>query len=1164
MTQEIRRDVKVSINVEDNGGIAKLESIKAILKQMETSAKAVSNVFGNFGGKVSSVSSKASSSLKKVSSDANKATASLKNMTLVMKNLDGTTTVTKGLNLDKISKNSSMVYGTDISSYGMKSSSTGIGGESSTKNLRQSSSILSGKILPTLKSINKESSDASWNFFRTRAILATIAMTVGTIGAAIAGWYQLASDYAEANHLYYSTLASSVRDVNDELKTYELHAENVFGQKQPDQFIMVTENIYRADQAVRQLADDLMLDPTNVKRTYATFYELGNSAGIASEKLTTMSQGMTQLTYDLASLWDMPFQDVADKLQSGLSGVTSAVRSMGIDISRTAADAWLLENGFSATYNQLTRNNKMLVIYNMLMENTATAQGDLARSALQPANMLRILQEQTTIAARQLGAAFFPVLTKIIPVLIMIARAAQAAAAAISNFMASIFGSWYTDAFNQWNSYLSGLGAASSVDIGLGDMESDLGSVGDAASDTQSALEDLNNFQLGFDELHVLSPDTSGADDGSGSGAGAGAGELDIDIPVIDPYDYLGGESTVLDTITAEFENSMAQIKAAVDGAFGTGTFEAFMSAMGQIADSFWDLVGTIVTSVGRVAGALAGLLDWPEFLRGLADGFSAVVDTISNVIDGLSWVVSTVLGWEPIRSFFQNWSYEIGWVVGALGGVATAIGVLKGAFGLLNLVLTPFKALFSPLGTIAKTVGEFLFGAGDKTKKAGNMVDEAGKAVSKSGLGKLLSGIAEKVTNSKLITIIGNIITKFGSLLPKAIGFLGPKLLGLATGPIGWVITGVTTVLGVLDMFGISLEDIGAAAWGFVQDAGAALADFFTKTVPEAVSGFGQMLIDTVTTAFNDFVSFLANPLEFVGKAIEAIGSFFGAIFGGSNENPMADTERNVAESSDAIDSKSKSAASNVDANWSTAFNSLPGSAQSAMNQCLEKFDWFSGVGWERMYNAGKNVGNGLAQGIKEMHYTIENEFRQIPMDYGVRDAMNRALTQVRNGVNDILNEVSRLKSMQIGFNAKTSGFRTYWTGSNTYRFGSRTMTYDSFNIQWFAKGGIIDGPMVAGVGEAGPEAIVPLSSDRMKPFASAIADNLNRPSTVGSANASAIDSRFLNQLVSSVTKAVRDGMPEEIASTVYLDATKVNKELDKNRRYRGLDASRSSTVVA
>lgn len=49
------------------------------------------------------------------------------------------------------------------------------------------------------------------------------------------------------------------------------------------------------------------------------------------------------------------------------------------------------------------------------------------------------------------------------------------------------------------------------------------------------------------------------------------------------------------------------------------------------------------------------------------------------------------------------------------------------------------------------------------------------------------------------------------------------------------------------------------------------------------------------------------------------------------------------------------------------------------------------------------------------------------------------------------------------------------------------------SLSIDWYAKGGIFNGASIIGVGEAGPEAVVPLSGANMEPFARAIADQMD-----------------------------------------------------------------------
>lgn len=49
------------------------------------------------------------------------------------------------------------------------------------------------------------------------------------------------------------------------------------------------------------------------------------------------------------------------------------------------------------------------------------------------------------------------------------------------------------------------------------------------------------------------------------------------------------------------------------------------------------------------------------------------------------------------------------------------------------------------------------------------------------------------------------------------------------------------------------------------------------------------------------------------------------------------------------------------------------------------------------------------------------------------------------------------------------------------------------NFRVDWYAKGGIIDGATLIGAGEAGPEAIVPLTAPNLKPFSEGVANELN-----------------------------------------------------------------------
>ena len=69
----------------------------------------------------------------------------------------------------------------------------------------------------------------------------------------------------------------------------------------------------------------------------------------------------------------------------------------------------------------------------------------------------------------------------------------------------------------------------------------------------------------------------------------------------------------------------------------------------------------------------------------------------------------------------------------------------------------------------------------------------------------------------------------------------------------------------------------------------------------------------------------------------------------------------------------------------------------------------------------------------------------------------------------------------------------------TKTETVGDQTIELpESIQVDWYAKGGIFNRPSVIGVGEAGREAVVPLSGAAMQPFADAIADHMGGGKTI------------------------------------------------------------------
>lgn len=76
------------------------------------------------------------------------------------------------------------------------------------------------------------------------------------------------------------------------------------------------------------------------------------------------------------------------------------------------------------------------------------------------------------------------------------------------------------------------------------------------------------------------------------------------------------------------------------------------------------------------------------------------------------------------------------------------------------------------------------------------------------------------------------------------------------------------------------------------------------------------------------------------------------------------------------------------------------------------------------------------------------------------------------------------------------------------------------SISIDWYAKGGVFNGASIIGIGEAGPEAAMPLLGKAMQPFAQATADNMAVPTAqeIGAAVAAALIAAGVGHVVVNI----------------------------------------------
>ncbi len=152
-----------------------------------------------------------------------------------------------------------------------------------------------------------------------------------------------------------------------------------------------------------------------IKDAAATFGVFGKAAGLAGEANATFSTDLVSLSTDLASFYNEDPAAVVEALGAGLRGEAEPLRRFGILMDDATLRAKAMELGLTTTTKDaLQPQQKVLAAQALIMEQSAIAQGDFARTSGGLANQQRILAAQFTDMKGKLGAAFLPGVTAVV------------------------------------------------------------------------------------------------------------------------------------------------------------------------------------------------------------------------------------------------------------------------------------------------------------------------------------------------------------------------------------------------------------------------------------------------------------------------------------------------------------------------------------------------------------------------------------------------------------------------------------------------------------------------------------------------------------------------------------------------------------------------------
>lgn len=310
------------------------------------------------------------------------------------------------------------------------------------------------------------------NITGTLANITLFGYTIDKIADVVSDWVKSANDYVENINLFQVSMG-------------EFYGE-----------------AYEYSQLVN---DKLGIDPSEWMRNQGVFMSMANGFGLARDQAYALSEGLTELSYDLSSLYNEDVEQSALRLQSALSGEIEPIRRLGISISQATLQEYALEQGINENIEAMTEQEKAILRTLVLMEGAGRigAIGDFAKTLESPANSLRVLNQQITQLGRALGQVLVPILIQVIP---YIQAFVEIVTEAIQKF-ATLVG--FT--MPNWND----------------DITSGADDTTDSMEDATEATKELKNALLGIDELNILSPNSK-------SSSGNDSGWVnDIEIPNI-------------------------------------------------------------------------------------------------------------------------------------------------------------------------------------------------------------------------------------------------------------------------------------------------------------------------------------------------------------------------------------------------------------------------------------------------------------------------------------------------------------------------------------------------------------------------------------------------------------------------------------------------------